>query len=39
MIIIIVYWSHVQVQLINAHKNENYGNNLVIEHFEIKIEF
>ena len=33
MIIIIFYWSHDQVQLIKAHKNENYSINLVIEHF------
>ena len=32
-IIIIFYWSHVQVQLINTHNNENYDNNLVFEHF------
>ena len=33
LIIIIFYWSHVQVQLINTHNNENYDNNLVFEHF------
>ena len=30
------YWSHVQVQLMNAYENKNYDHNIIIEDFREK---